>query len=126
MSQLILKILFPLFFLGIFIYVIFNVEYPQTITQATLFQLMVFFVPLFLALTFSLNLFFKNFISSGAISSGIIVLLLLKALDSLNIVSAILTILASFLLVSYFQKAKKKSLTNYSKIPKLTSLRRKK
>lgn len=110
---------------GVFIYVILQVPYPETLTQASLLQILVFFIPLFLAFIFTFNSFLKNIFSSCSISLGIIFILTLKSLDSLNIVTSALTIIATSLLVSYFRKIKKRSLTNYSKIPKLTRLRRK-
>lgn len=112
---------------GIFVYALLQIPYPNSLTQATAWQLLSFFIPLFLALTFTLNLFLKFYLSSSSISLGIIFLLFLKALDTLSFVSAGLTIIAVGLLLSYFRKAKRKNkLTISSKIPKLTSLQRKK
>ncbi len=103
------------------------IPYPESLTSATPFQILIFFIPLFLALTFTLNLFFKFVFSSASISLGIVFLLLLKALDALNFVSAALTIVAVGLLLSYFKKERgKRHLTSVSKISKLTSLHRKK
>ena len=109
---------------GIFILVIFKVPYPNTLTQANAFQLLAFFVPLFLALTFSFNMVLNFYPHSLSLSFGIIILLVLKALGSLNFVSAILTLLAVFLLFSYFKK--KGRLTSRSNVPKLRNLGRRK
>lgn len=117
-----LKILPLLFFWGIFIFVIFRMPYPQTLIQANTVQLISFFVPLFLGITFTINLFLKNIYSSASLSFGLICLLTLKALDILNLVTALLTIAAVSLLVSYFWKMKRSSLTKLPKIPKLTHL----
>lgn len=111
-------------FWAIFIYVVLQVPYPESLTQVNLIQLSVFFISLFLAITLILNLFLKNIFISGSISLGIIFLLILKALDSLNLVTAILVIVSTGLLISYFRKIKKKSLTNWKKIPKLSRLQR--
>lgn len=125
MSKLSIKIIPTIFFWGIFIFVIFQVPYPDDLTQANITQLISFFISLFLALSLTINLFVKNILLSGSISLGLIFLLILKALDSLNLVTGILILIAIGLLISYFRKAKHKSLTNYLKIPKLTQLRRK-
>ncbi|HCB23005.1 TPA: hypothetical protein DEP06_04275 [Candidatus Daviesbacteria bacterium] len=118
MPKIILKIIPALIFWGIFTFVIFYVEYPTSLTQASGFQILAFFVPLFLALAFTTSFF---------IALGVIFLLLLKALNALNIVSAVLTITAVGLLFSYFRKSKTKyNLTSVSGISKLTSLHRKK
>ncbi len=122
--QFIFKIIPPLFFLGIFIYVVLQIPYPDSITQANFTQLLSFFIPLFLAISLTINLFLKNIFISTSISSGLIFFLFLKALDSLNLVTISLIIIPVGLLISYFRKKKKKSLTNYSKIPKLTRLRK--
>lgn len=118
------KIVFALIFWGIFAFVIFQVPYPETLTQANTTQLISFFISLFLALSLTINLFLKNILSAGSISLGLIFLLILKALDSLNLVTGILTIIAATLLVSYFRKAKRNSLTKLPKIPKLTRLKK--
>ncbi len=129
----ILPIISALIFWGIFIYVLLSVPYPETITQANATQLLSFFVSLFLSIVFSLNLFFKNIFMSVFLSLGVILLLFLKALDSLNLVTVCLIAVPVVLLASYFRKnkqsfslSKKKSLTKGLKIPKLTSLRRQK
>lgn len=99
--------LVALFFWGVFIFVILQIPYPDTLSQANLSQLLAFFAPLCLALTFTFNIFLKNIFVSSSISIGLIFLLVLKALNSLNLVTGILTITAVALLVSYFRKAKK-------------------
>lgn len=119
------KVVQALIFWGIFVYVVLQIPYPESLTGATAFQLLSFFIPLFLTLTFTLNLFLNSSFLSASVSLGIIFLLFLKALDTLNFVSAGLTIIAVVLLLSYFRKAKRKGLTYISKIPKLTNLRRK-
>lgn len=120
------KFLLALFFWGILAYVILQVPYPKSLTQTTPLQLFTFFIPLSLALTCTINFFLKNILSSGSISLGLIFLLVLKALDSLNLVTAILIIIPVWLLLSYFRKVTRKGLTNHSKIPKLTRLRKEK
>lgn len=120
------KIIPALIFWAIFGYVILQIPYPDTITQANPTQLMAFFIPLFLAISLTLNLILKNIFISGSISLGIIFLLILKALDSLNFVTAILVILSAGLLISYFRKIKRKNLTKLPKIPRLTNMRKQK
>lgn len=118
-----LKIIPALVCWSFFIYTILQVPYPETITQANTYQILLFFATLFFALIFTLNIFLQNIIISVFISLGVIFLLSLKALDSLNIITALLVIFSVGLFTSYFRK-KKRSLTNSSKIPKLTKLRK--
>lgn len=108
MPKKILKIFSALIFWIIWILVIFYVPYPESLTQASAWQILAFFTSLFLALTFTL---------SAPIALGIVFLLLLKALDALNFVSAALIIIAVVLLLSV-------RLTSSKKISKLTSLQR--
>lgn len=124
MVKKIIRFFPPVFFWIVFLFAVLKVPYPKTLIDASITQLGLFFIPLFLSLTFTLNIIFKNIFSSSSISFGIISLLILKALDFLNIVSAVLTTTVIMLLVSYFQNIKKRGLTNHSKIPTLTKLRR--
>ena len=124
MLKLFFKFIPALFFWLIFIFVVLQVSYPENITQSNFTQLLSFFIPLFLALSFTLNIFLKNIFISTSISLGLIFLLILKALDSFNIVTGILILVPIGLLASYFRKIKRRSLTKWGKIPKLTKLRK--
>lgn len=119
-----LKFIPAIFLWGIFIFVVLQIPYPESLTQANLTQLFAFFIPLFLALSTTINIFLKNILLSFSFSLGLVFLLTLKSLNSLNIVTAILTVVATYLLTSYFRKAKKKNLTSHTKIPKLTHIRK--
>lgn len=121
----IIKIILALIFWGIFVYIIFFVDYPKSLTQASPLQLLLFFIPLYFAITFTLNLVIKNLILCLVISLGISLLLILKALDSLNFVSGGLAIISIVLLVSYFKKGSR-NLTSYTSVPKLDHLQRRK
>lgn len=124
MSRIILKIIPALIFWGVFILAVFNTPYPESLAQANSIQIGSFFAPLFLALIFTVNIFLKNFLLSFFITLCLSLLLILKALDSLNFVTGILIIIAGVLLFSYFRKVKKNNLTKQTKIPKLTHLQR--
>ena len=124
MGKILLNIITVLFW-AIFIFVIFQVPYPESLTQANTTQLISFFIPLYLSLIFTLNIFLKNISISASLSLGLIFLLILKALDSLNLVTGLLILVSVYLLVSYFKKGGSSGLTLNSKIPKLHSLRRK-
>lgn len=125
------KIIPALLLWAIFIYVILLIPYPDSITQANFQQLFFFFIPLFFAIIFTLNIFLKNVFLSASISLGLNFVLIVKALDSLNLVTGVLIIISVGLLVSYFKKRKRRSLipiesglTKWGKIPKLTKLRK--
>lgn len=131
MPKVIGKIFLSLLLWVIFILVILKIPYPESIVQTNLTQLSMFFIPLFLALIFTLNIFFRNIFISSFISLGLIFLLILKALDSLNLVTVLLTCISAGLVISYFKKQKrnnlnpvKPDLTKLPKIPKLTQLRK--
>ncbi len=118
MAKIISK-LFPVLILWFaFVYVLFNVDYPQTLVQASWFQFISFFLTLFLAILFTLNIFLSFLAVSFFISLGLIILLLLQALHTLNLVTGILTIVAIWLFISYFKKAKRPRFTKFQ-IPKL-------
>ncbi len=109
----------------IFVYVIFQLPYPDSLTSASTFQIFSFFTSLFLSLSFSINIFINFMLRSIIISFGLILLLVLKALNSLNLVSCALTIIAFGLLISYVKKPKYK-LTYHTKTSRLKNLRRQK
>ncbi len=120
MPKIILKIIPALFFWGIFIFIIFQIPYPDSLTQANFTQIIPFLIFLYLALVFTINIVLKNILLSAIISFGLIFLLIIKALDSLNIVTGILIAIATYLLASSFKKTKRKDLTKHPKIHKLT------
>ncbi|MBI2196208.1 hypothetical protein HYU45_01205 [Candidatus Daviesbacteria bacterium] len=129
MFKIILKIFPSLFFWGSFTFVVLQVPYPESLTQANAMQIFPFFLSLYLALVFTLNIFLKNILFSSSVCLGLVLLLILKALNSLNIITGALVIIATGLLASYFRKTKRKGLnpiksdlTKLSKIPKLTKL----
>lgn len=118
LKPVIVSILFNL----LFIIIVFKVPYPASLAQANFYQIISFFASLFFALVFTLSIFLKNILSSVSISLGIILLFALKALNSLNIVTAILTVVAVGLLISYFRKTKTNNLAKQIKKPDLKSL----
>lgn len=125
-----LKAILSLLSWGAFLWVLFFVDYPKSLTQANPLQLLAFFTPLFFAISFSLYMIIKKIILCFIISLGISLLLILKALDSLNFVSGGLAVISVVLLVSYFKKGSanltptNSGLTSSSSIPKLGPLRR--
>ncbi len=108
MGRIILKIIPVIIFWGIFIFVILQIPYPDSLTQANLSQSLFFFLSLFLAVTATANIFLKNLLISSLISLGVAALLILKALEALNIVTTVLIVAAIALLISYFKKNKKR------------------
>lgn len=102
-----LNILLSLISWGIFSYTIFQVPYPDSLTSANLFQLTSFFIPLFLALIFTLNIFLKSLTPALILAASLIIILLLQALQILNLVTASLVILTTFLLSSHFNRKNK-------------------
>ncbi len=126
MLKILSKIIPTLTFWGIFALAITTVNYPDSLAGATLVQIGIFFIPLFLALISTINLFFKSLLKSAVLVLGIILSLILKSLGNLNIVTAILVIVAVVLISGSFKKGTSSSLTYRSKIPKLKNLLRKK
>lgn len=111
-----IKIFPALFFWGIFGFVILQVSYPESITQAGFLQLSLFFIPLFLAFLFTLNILLNNIFIVESASLGIILLLILKALDSLNIITGSLITVSVGLLISYFRKRKVREIRGIRRI----------
>lgn len=108
MIKIILKSTPALIFWGVFIFIVLNVPYPESLTQANFGQLIPFFISLFLSIALTLHIFLKNILMSLSIALCLIFLLILKALDSLNIVTGLLMLISVGLLFSYFKKTKKR------------------
>lgn len=126
MSKFLLNTIPPILFWGIFSLVIFQIPYPDSLIKANLVQISLFFFPLYLALFLTLNIFLKNFPLSASISLGLISLLILQSLDTLNLITSLLVLMSTGLLVSYFRKIRRGSLTSEQKIPKLHTMRKQK
>lgn len=119
-----LKKLSPIFISGaIFGLVIWQIEPPQSLTKASFLQMVLFFVPLFLSLIFTFDLIFRFYLKSFIISLSIVIILILKTLDTLNLVTLALTFVATFLITKSLKQPKKSYL---SKIPKLSHLQKQK
>lgn len=113
----------PAILLGVvFFCVVYFVTPPKSWADSSIWQILIFFLPLLFFLTFLLDLFLKTLPKSFAISLGVMLLLVLKAADLLNPISLIITAVAAVLLSLLF----KRSLTREPKIPKLIKLQAKK
>lgn len=118
-----LKKIVPVLFFGtIFALVINQVTPPSSFTDLSFWQIPAFFLPLFFLLAFLLNSFLNFFLKSTVISLGIVILFILKGLDTLNPVSVTLTGIAVVLVVRSLRKPKGR--LPQSNIPKLSHLKR--
>lgn len=116
------RLLPTIFFAAIFGLVIWQVKPPQTVFDASLTQLVLFYLPLYLLLTSLTNLYFQFLPKSLIASLGLILLPVLKSLDSLNLVTFTLTIVSSILITKSFKKTQK---TTFGReIPKLSRLKK--
>ena len=135
MLSYLLKAIPIIIFLTIFGYVIFNVDYPKSVTGASFYQLTAFFGSLFFLLLFLINIFLNYLLISLPLALGLVILLVLQGLISLRLVSSGLVITAVWLFISYFKKNQKKnqkpktgsnpikpSLTSKINIPRLKNL----
>lgn len=124
-----LKRLIPtLVFGSIFTIVVYSVTPPQSWKEASIFQILSFFIPLLFFLTFLINLFFKYFPYSFIIACGFMILITLLSIGFLNPLSSILILLVIVLFIKLYPKLRypRLSLTNKYKIPRLSRFERKK
>lgn len=84
------KIIPMIFWIGFLLCVVL-VSYPTSIVDASLKQLVAFFIPLLFALIFTFHLLIKSYYRCFVLAFGVILLLLLQAFDTLNLVTLILT-----------------------------------
>ncbi len=117
------KFLLFLFSLGIFLYVVFKIEPPKDWISASTFQILVFFIPLTLTITFFVNLFINYLPRSFILGLSFLVLSALQSLRVLNILSGVIVIVIAILLFKLFPKTRMPhnlpGLNFFTKIPKL-------
>lgn len=110
------KFLPPIIFAIILNLVVWRVEPPESITQASFSQLALFFIPLLLLLTFLINLYTKLFLKSFVLSIGLILILVIKTLDFFIFLS-IPVVVITLLMAKYLKKPARKPFTSKSKTP---------
>lgn len=115
------KILLSIFFVSLFIFVVIFMEPPTSWREASVFQIMAFFLPLLLAVTTFADFFIRYLPHSFILSLGIILGLAFYAVNQLSILSGLLVILITSLSWRVFPKMKlpRFRLTGRTKIPKL-------
>ena len=127
MRFIIRSLLLAIISLAIFGYVIYFTKPPSSWNEASTLQILSFFIPLLLFLTFLINLFLNYLPRSFAIGISLMLLALLKTVDQLNIFTLILDIILIVLFFIFFKKPpfiRRKGLTRNFKIPKLKNLGR--
>ncbi|KKR80869.1 MAG: hypothetical protein UU73_C0002G0147 [Candidatus Daviesbacteria bacterium GW2011_GWA1_41_61] len=87
--------------------VVLKVEPPQSLHEATLPQLGLFFIPLGIFLTIFTHLILKNWAKSAFLSLGLILLLFLKSLSILNSLIFFLGVLSIILILKFITKPPK-------------------
>lgn len=107
--------------IGVFSCVIFFVTPPKSWSDAGIFQIMAFFLPLLFMITFFIDFGLHYLPHSFIISLGIILFLAFYGVDQLNILTGLLSILIVLLSWRLFPKMKlpRLRLTREPKIPKL-------
>lgn len=126
MGTTIRKILLLIFFVSLFILVVTFMEPPKSWNEASIFQIMAFFLPLLLTITILLDFFIHFLPHSFILSLGIILGLAFYAVNQLGVLSGLLVILITSLSWRVFPKMKlpRFRLTRSQKIPKLHMAKR--
>lgn len=114
-----LKKLLPALIFGLTLgLVIYLIEPPKSLSQASPSQLGLFFIPLILLLTFLLNLYFKLWPKSLVAGMGVAILFLLQGGDSLNLLTGGLVFAITILVLKFIKKK------NHLYQPKISRLSR--
>lgn len=115
------KILFLIVFAALFTSVIIYIKPPGSWDEASIFQIMAFFLPLLLGLTVLLDFFIRYAPHSFILSLGLILGLAFYAVRELNYLTAALVILVTLFSFRVFPKMKlpRFRLTGGLKIPRL-------
>lgn len=96
----------------LFLIVVWQIKPPEALIQASLLQLVLFFLPIFFFFVFLTNLYFKFFLKSILVSLAIIVILVLKALNGLNLLSLAFIPLSLTLIIKVIPSPTKKTRFN--------------
>lgn len=141
MLLFIIKKLVPfLVFLGILASVIYYITPPPSWAEASTFQILIFFIPLLLTLTFFINIFLGFLPRSFIVGLGLMMLVVLWAINTFNYLSLGIVIFLTAICLKLFPKFnyprklrmgifRKKAhlgLTKEENIPKLTRIGAKK
>ncbi len=119
------RIILFLLSIGILFLVIFFVTPPKSWPEASLFQMMAFFIPLLLGVLLLLDFFIKYLPHSFILSLGLILTLAFYGVNQLNILTGLLVLLIVLLSWRMFPKMRlpRFRLTYGTKIPKLHLLK---
>lgn len=117
LQRLLLTILSSLIF-----YVVLNyVEPPKSWPEASTFQILIFFIPLLITITFLLNLLVHNILRSFVASLGIMFALVLLAIKQLTPLTSALTFFVTGIIfvytpsIRYFHTRKLRKIAHLSK-----------
>jgi len=115
------KLLFFLVCLALFTLVILYIEPPQSWEEASILQMLAFFLPLLVGITALVDILMHYLPHSFFISLGIILFLAFYAVNQLSILTGSLVVLVTAFSVRVFPKMRmpRFRLTAGSKIPKL-------
>lgn len=118
-----IKRFLPVILLGaIFLGIIYLVPPPRSWSEASIPQILIFFLPLLIFLCALINYYSQNLLRSFCIALGLMVILVLKSIELLNWFSFALVAIATIILAVYFRES---GLTSRERISKLTRFRRK-
>lgn len=108
-------------FSGVFILVLIYIEPPKSWPEASIFQIMAFFMPLLLAITALIDIVMHYYPHSFIIALGIILSLAFYGVNQLNWITGSLAFLITAYFVRIFPKTRlpRFRLTSGAQIPKL-------
>lgn len=119
------RILLFLLSLSILSSVIYFITPPKSWPEASVFQILIFFIPLLLTYSTFVNLLVQYLPHSFILGLGLVTLTVLYSINSLNLFSAPLTLALTLIAIKIFPKLKfPRFFKKTHKIPKLSRLKR--
>lgn len=112
---------------GILYLVLNYIEPPKSWQEASVFQILIFFLPLLSFFTFLINLFLKYIPRSFIGGLGLMFLVVLQSVDQINLISVPLVLALTIICAKLFpklrfRKIKPYRLTRNDKIPRISKL----
>lgn len=117
------RFLFAFLFGLIFAGVVYFVTPPKSWVEASYFQILVFFIPLLLVLTFLINIFLNYLPRSFSIALGLFLIVSLQAARQLNYITFGSAILIAGLLYWFVPKTRFRKKVKNPQIPKLKGIK---
>ena len=119
LRRILLAVLLGLIFAGI----VYFIAPPKSWVEASYFQILIFFIPLLLFMTYFINIFLNYLPRSFSIALGLFLIIVLQAVRQLNYITFGSAVLIAGLLYWFVPKTRFRKKVKNPQIPKLKGIK---